>query len=82
MGAFYPAQADALRQMLAECFAGAVPAAMRPKALIVPHAGDVYSGPIAATAYALLEPLRNVIRRVVLLGPVHRVWVPELRCPA
>ncbi|QGU33789.1 AmmeMemoRadiSam system protein B [Thermochromatium tepidum] len=44
-----------------------------PKALIVPHAGYVYSGPIAATAYATLEPVRDRIRRVVLLGPSHRV---------
>jgi len=43
------------------------------KALIVPHAGYVYSGPIAATAYRLLQSRRQQIRRVVLLGPSHRV---------
>lgn len=80
-GAFYPAQPQALRQMLADCFANAKAAQLRPKALIVPHAGYVYSGPIAASAYALLQPLRAVIRRVVLLGPVHRVWVPGLALP-
>lgn len=80
-GAFYPAQAESLRQMLGKCFADARPAAMRPKAMIVPHAGYIYSGPIAATAYALLAPLRDVIRRVVLLGPVHRVWVQGLALP-
>jgi AmmeMemoRadiSam system protein B len=41
--------------------------------LIVPHAGYVYSGPVAGSAYALLEPLRDTLRRVVLLGPSHRV---------
>ncbi len=80
-GAFYPAQADALRRMLADCFENAKLTMMRPKALIVPHAGYIYSGPIAASAYALLEPLRDVIRRVVLLGPVHRVWVSGLALP-
>ncbi len=84
-GAFYPENPDALRRLLMECFATASSAASEPyripKALIVPHAGYVYSGPIAATAYALLQPLRARIRRVVLLGPVHRVWVSGLALP-
>ena len=46
-----------------------------PKAVIVPHAGYVYSGPIAAAAYARLASGRRTIRRVVLLGPTHRVPV-------
>ena len=44
-----------------------------PKALIVPHAGYMYSGPVAASAYALLRPHHARYRRVVLLGPAHRV---------
>jgi hypothetical protein len=45
-----------------------------PKAIIVPHAGYVYSGPIAASAYARLKAAReDIITRVVLLGPSHRV---------
>jgi len=44
-----------------------------PKAIIAPHAGYVYSGPVAASAYVQLLPARNHIRRVVLLGPSHRV---------
>jgi AmmeMemoRadiSam system protein B len=44
-----------------------------PKAVIVPHAGYIYSGPVAASAYAQLAPLRDRIRRVILLGPCHRV---------
>jgi AmmeMemoRadiSam system protein B len=43
-----------------------------PKALIVPHAGYIYSGPVAASAYATLRDLRSTIDRVVLLGPSHR----------
>lgn len=53
-----------------------------PKALVVPHAGYIYSGPVAASAYRLLPPLRNRIQRVVLLGPAHRVWVRSLALPA
>jgi MEMO1 family protein len=52
-----------------------------PKALIVPHAGYVYSGVVAASAYARLAPGRDAIRRVVLLGPVHRVPVRGLALP-
>ena len=44
-----------------------------PKALIAPHAGYIYSGPIAAAAYARLAPARGRITRVVLLGPSHFV---------
>ena len=49
-----------------------------PKAIIVPHAGFVYSGPIAASAYAQLIPAKNKIHRVVLLGPCHRVALSGL----
>lgn len=49
-----------------------------PKALIVPHAGYVYSGPVAASAYARLGPAAGRITRVVLLGPAHRVWFEGL----
>jgi hypothetical protein len=52
-----------------------------PKALIVPHAGYLYSGPIAASAYALLATLRERVHRVVLLGPTHRVAVAGLALP-
>lgn len=52
-----------------------------PKAIIVPHAGYIYSGPTAAIAYSQLSSLRKTIRRVVLLGPVHRVAVRGLALP-
>ena len=52
-----------------------------PKALIVPHAGYVYSGSTAATAYAQLHDWHDVIKRVVLLGPVHYVPVRGLALP-
>jgi AmmeMemoRadiSam system protein B/AmmeMemoRadiSam system protein A len=50
----------------------------QPKALIVPHAGYIYSGSIAASGYARLLPWRDRIRRVVLLGPAHRVPVRSM----
>ena len=84
-GMFY---SDAPRQLAADVRAylaatGALAAgAAWPKALIVPHAGYVYSGPVAASAYARLVPGRDAIRRVVLLGPVHRVPVRGLVLPA
>ncbi|MBI4938705.1 MAG: AmmeMemoRadiSam system protein B [Nitrosomonadales bacterium] len=51
------------------------------KALIVPHAGYIYSGPVAASAYAVLKNVAARIRRVVLLGPTHRVAVRGLALP-
>jgi AmmeMemoRadiSam system protein B len=83
-GLFYPAEADALArevQMLLAATVQPKSPAGTPKALIVPHAGYIYSGPVAATAYAQLRPLRGIIQRVVLLGPVHRVPVRGLALP-
>jgi AmmeMemoRadiSam system protein B len=70
---FYPAAAAALRAMLRDFLAAAGPGAGTPKAIIVPHAGYIYSGPVAASAYAWLHQARDRIRRIVLLGPSHRV---------
>jgi len=52
-----------------------------PKAIIVPHAGYIYSGPTAASAYALLQPRATEITRVVLLGPCHRIAIRGLAVP-
>lgn len=82
-GLFYPGDAATLARDVGDLLA-AVPGttlAHSPKALIVPHAGYIYSGPVAASAYALLKPRRGTIRRVVLLGPVHRVPVRGLALP-
>lgn len=78
-GHFYPAQPSALQTMIDACFAQRAPAPAGEltgapiKALVVPHAGYVYSGPVAASAYACLEAQASTIRRVVLLGPAHRM---------
>jgi len=61
--------------------ASAAPERAVPKAIIAPHAGYIYSGPIAASVYALLAPARGLIERVVLLGPTHRVAVRGLALP-
>ena len=52
-----------------------------PKVLIVPHAGMVYSGSIAASAYRSLLQYRHVIRKVILLGPAHRTYIKGLGLP-
>ncbi|MEY6432146.1 AmmeMemoRadiSam system protein B [Thioalkalicoccus limnaeus] len=77
-GHFYPGQPDALTRTIRDYLAEASVAVPPPKALIVPHAGYPYSGPIAASAYATLAPLRSIVTRVVLLGPAHRVLVHGL----
>jgi len=82
-GAFYPADAAALARDI-QAYLDAVDARAGgaqqshdhpPKAVIAPHAGYIYSGPVAAYAYAPLAPLRGTVKRVVLLGPCHRVAV-------
>ncbi len=72
-GSFYPAQPDVLQEMLTDFIAQAAHDGKAPKAMIVPHAGYIYSGPIAASAYARLQAVRDRISRVVLIGPSHRV---------
>ncbi len=82
-GSFYPAAATALRDEVRTHLSTAAPRTARraPKAVIAPHAGYIYSGPIAASAYAQLDGQRGRIRRVVLLGPAHRVPVRGLALP-
>lgn len=80
-GLFYPADAQQLRQDVQYFLAQAKGHDFNPKALIVPHAGYIYSGAIAATAYASLSSIASTIRRVVLLGPAHRVAVHGLALP-
>lgn len=83
-GMFYPASAAALSRDVADLLAGAADDARGkpvPKAIIAPHAGYIYSGPTAAAVFARLAPARGTVRRVVLLGPVHRVPVRGLALP-
>ena len=83
-GSFYASASSVLARDVDNLLHGApvLPAdTPLPKALIVPHAGYVYSGPIAANAYARLAPARGRIKRVILLGPAHRVAVDGLALP-
>ena len=87
-GAFYPGEAAALAGTLASLLAAARAqrqdqdtSTLRPKALIVPHAGYIYSGAMAALAYVQLAALRDTVRRVVLLGPAHRIPLRGLALP-
>ena len=79
-GSFYPARPDELRALVDRLLDAAPHECddTPPVALIAPHAGYVYSGPVAATAYARLLPWRHSITRVVVIGPAHRVPVHGL----
>lgn len=81
-GTFYPGSPSLLADTVDHLLADAHPGfSGQPKALIAPHAGYIYSGATAALAYATLAPWRRTIRRVVLLGPTHRVAVNGLALP-
>ncbi len=80
-GQFYPAVASELQSML-DSLLEASPSQedstsnetfAPPKVLIAPHAGYIYSGGVAASAYRRLQAIADTIHRVVLLGPAHRV---------
>ncbi len=83
-GLFYPDQPEALRRAVEDYLRAATPAKVEPgpiKAIIAPHAGYIYSAPVAASVYARLQPLRGIVRRVVLMGPSHRVPFNGLALP-
>jgi len=83
-GMFYPGDARSLASEIADYLDQTeeqAPAPGFPKVVIVPHAGYIYSGPVAASAYDLLRPARGIVKRVVLLGPCHRVPVRGLALP-
>lgn len=88
-GSFYPADRTALKQLinqqldygrkLLQQLEPTLPAGV-PRAVIVPHAGYIYSGTAAALAYALLERGRGSVTRAVIVGPTHRVAVRGVAC--
>jgi len=83
-GAFYPGSAPQLSLEIGELLDGVdnfEPKLGFPKALIVPHAGYVYSGPVAARAYDELAAARGIVKRVVLIGPSHFVGGRGLALP-
>jgi MEMO1 family protein len=82
-GLFYPAAAEELRSAVEGYLREATPrdGAPVPKAVIAPHAGYVYSGPIAGSAFQALASAASAIERVVLLGPSHFVPFRGLALP-
>ena len=91
-GSFYPADRTALKQLinqqldygrkLLQQLEPTLPAGV-PRAVIVPHAGYIYSGTAAALAYALLERGRGSVTRAVIVGPTHRVAIAlRYTCPS
>jgi AmmeMemoRadiSam system protein B len=81
-GTFYPGDPGALLNVVDACMAGAADSGLRSKALIAPHAGYVYSGPVAASAYRAVADRADEITRVVLLGPPHTMPVAKFCVPA
>ncbi|THF66145.1 AmmeMemoRadiSam system protein B [Pseudothauera nasutitermitis] len=83
-GHYYPGDPLVLHAQLSELLSTAVAleTVLAPKALIVPHGAYLYSGPVAATAYAALAPMREQVRRVVLLGPAHHSQFEGFALPA
>jgi len=81
-GLFYPDNPEELREMIKGYLAQAGNDIPAPKAIIAPHAGFIYSGPVAARAYATLKTVRHTISKVILLGPAHRVYLRGLALPS
>ena len=81
-GMFYPADTAVLERTVSDLLAAVPASSDGAKAIIAPHAGYQYSGLTAAYAYRLLEGRRKMIRRVVLLGPAHRVYLQGMALPS
>lgn len=77
-GLFYPDNAAELKHEIETYLTNTQPEPDTPKAIIAPHAGYVYSGSVAASAYASIAPVANKISQVILLGPAHRMPVSGL----
>ena len=81
-GMFYPADPLELQEQVDQyLFEDTYLSTRVPKAIIVPHAGYIYSGSTAAAAYRSIMQFRHVIRKIILLGPAHRVPVSGLALP-
>jgi AmmeMemoRadiSam system protein B len=77
-GSFYPGDPAGLAAAVDRLLGSAAAEQGPPKAVIAPHAGYQYSGPVAATALSLLAPAKERVRRVVLIGPTHYVALQGL----
>ena len=79
-GHFYPDNRTELLELLASCMHAKKTQSdiSNIKAMIAPHAGYIYSGPVAASVYQYLSTMEDTIKRVLLLGPAHRVFVKSM----
>lgn len=82
-GSFYPSSRADLSATVDRLLESAHPGAEleAPKAIVVPHAGYVYSGAVAASAFKLFEPISQRIKRIILVGPAHRVYLDGVASP-
>jgi MEMO1 family protein len=81
-GTFYPATPDALDRAVRTALAAAQVEPVTAKAIVAPHAGYIYSGPIAGTSFQSVAHLKDRIRRIVLIGPTHRMHFFGIAVPA
>ena len=81
-GRFYPADPAVLAADVDRYLAEGLGEAPAPHAVVVPHAGYVYSGPVAGSAYRLVAGRAGTVERVVLVGPAHFEWVSGLVVPS
>ena len=81
-GLFYAGDRDRLQAQVLDLLAGAAGSTkVMIKALVAPHAGYRYSGPVAATAFATLRESLQNFSRVVLIGPAHYVYLRGIAAP-
>ncbi|GAB4234838.1 MAG: AmmeMemoRadiSam system protein B [Methyloligellaceae bacterium] len=81
-GSFYPGDPEVLRETVVGLLAQAQAAPRGDiRAVIAPHAGYIYSGPVAAQAFAPLQALRGRVRRLVVIGPSHFVAFRGIAVP-
>ncbi len=81
-GTFYPATPDALERAVGVALAAAQVEAVPAKAIVAPHAGYIYSGLIAGTSFQSVAHLKDRIRRIVLIGPTHRMHFHGIAVPS
>lgn len=71
-GQFYPGEARRLKEAVDKYLSdSSIESEKPPKAIVAPHAGYIYSGPIAGTAFKYLSTTNGNVRKVVLIGPAH-----------
>jgi MEMO1 family protein len=83
-GLFYPANPSELRSAIEDLLANSkvTHKSGSIRAVIAPHAGYVYSGPVAAKAFASLRVANHHVGRAVIIGPAHRMRIQGIAVPS